>query len=461
MNNEDEKQEKKTPLYLIVFSMFAVFAVVCGFVIGDGGAVGGFIIGLVFFLIGLGIDMHTLQENSNIREAERMKEATERAAQEREAAFKEVCANGSWTFPIDKFYDKCLKESVPNVDSPFYVQKACNIATTIMEENHVPQEYHHLYVDSQKVKTYYNTGLEHVREHEERARQALERKMRTPQTARVTESESLQILHAKELCNISSSEKRTKMFGQEIDMLSRMINKITWKIESMEAAEARAREAISMVNYHLASASMESKKSWGASAGLADCLMPGLGAAVAVGTAVENAQIEARNQRTQQFYAERSANALAELCRDPRYSTVDLKKERDRLNQQLKDTEREKSIKKVVLDDISSEKIIPHIQLKHAYVRRRSSKVLEIAVDITNNYVPDVPENVKVVVDGTLTAEVYRGDIHVGTAHVPLPLYGILCGSSARVSALCPRYLEGDQQYQVKYTFNDFCVMEL
>lgn len=84
---------------------------------------------------------------------------------------------------------------------------------------------------------------------------------------------------------------------------------------------------------------------------------------------------------------------------------------------------------------------------------------MRITVTITNNFKADVPENVQVVVDGTLSAKVFFEDILLDTVCVPLPLFGV--SKQESVTVYTDYYVEEEGNYSVQFSPNKLWIVEI
>lgn len=116
---------------------------------------------------------------------------------------------------------------------------------------------------------------------------------------------------------------------------------------------------------------------------------------------------------------------------------------------------------KVVLTDYETAELWKKLKIRTDSVVKSETNVLEITTTIENSYRPDVPEHVKITMDGVLSAKVYFKDTFVGTALIPLPLYGVECCATATFTSLCEDYIGSNGKYKVVYEPIALWAMEL
>ena len=176
----------------------------------------------------------------------------------------------------------------------------------------------------------------------------------------------------------------------------------------------------------------------------------------------KNARIEAENAAVQQHYRQKYSSIAYNVTVRGYSEVSNLESQKKQLEKQL--TEVEDKIRlceqKVVLNEIPSKDLVKCVHPKVVNITRQKNNALEVTITVKNTFVPEVPDGVKIVLDGVISAEVYRIKIHVGSAVLPFPFDGIPCGTTVTLKALCPKYLEGDQKNTLKYTYNNLWAME-
>lgn len=377
-------------------------------------------------------------------------EDSKREARERiEEAFQYEVSTGAWEFPEwekKKLYTECRSGGIIELSNDYALQKARTVTKAILTQHNIPNQYQKLYSNDEQIKEYFNKGKAKV-EAEEAEKRSLEKlRLRTPQAAEMTEDERSQLEYAEKISDKYGIQKRKVMVEENISRLKGQIR------AKRDAAEAM--EKLGMILY--SSAAETPKKDWAVLGGIADGIAgPGAGAAVALNAMAENAQIERQNQQNRA--------AVNRLSGSLYMSSVTVEADIPELEKEISVFEGVgASIDgKVVLNGVNKEEIYKSLKISPAAVRLTNGNALFIKVTVENNYKPDVPDTVKMTVDGTLTADIYCKDIFVGKAILPLPLYGVECGSSEEITGICNRYLIDKKNYTVKIRPNKLWIMEV
>lgn len=110
--------------------------------------------------------------------------------------------------------------------------------------------------------------------------------------------------------------------------------------------------------------------------------------------------------------------------------------------------------RKTVFAEPDSGKIWENFRAGEASVRKNPSGVLSISLPVAriSPFTPDAADGARVVVDGTLTGEVWLGDVYVGGVIFPLPLMGIPVDMMEELvlEGLCGRSADADTGYMVR-----------
>lgn len=423
-----------------------------------------FMVGAIFAGVAIYGGIQAYNQRIDEKQREDHLQYEEKKKKEEQEIMEKRFASGTWDFPKEKFYNLCKDNAIKDLNDPFTMQKACLLAASLLEDAGVPKQYHNIYVSGEKVKEYYTSWNEILEEKKRKEQEEFERKSREPQRARPDATELKIINGNKALYGKHGIDKRTAMFDQEIAEITNAIRMLEREITVRDRKRREAQQAIDQLGFALQAASRESTKNWGFAGGIASALGgPAAGIVAASDVMRENAAIEARNQQNSAYYAKMTANMMISLGESKSLSTYELEKEKTKLEERRTEIreEQKKNRTKVVLEGVDKEALLSYIKPELKEVARNKNDVLEIELTVANSYVPKVPDGVKIVMDGNISLEVYSGDICVGSAYAPLPLYGIPCGESGTVKALCTNYLEGTPKYTVRYTYNDLWVMEL
>lgn len=195
---------------------------------------------------------------------------------------------------------------------------------------------------------------------------------------------------------------------------------------------------------------------WALLGGIANGLAgPGAGMSVALGAMAENAKIEAENQRKRE--------GAFQIFRGIQNGQLAIYGEISDLQDALKilDSEIAETEKKASLSEVTAETFETEFKIVKKSIEKTDTNLLKVSVDLMNGFTPDVPDGVRVVADGTISAQIYVGKTYVGEAIIPLPLYGIECGKTETITGYCPMYMEGDRHYTIQIEKNNLWLVEL
>lgn len=396
------------------------------------------VIGLYF---SIRVEVAEWKHKKDVKKAERAQQM------QRDKAMQKY-RDGTWIFPSKQFYNDCIENGITNLDNSFSLEKAKLLAKKIMREKKfpVPDEYQHRYVNEDKLREYFQSGHNEVMHLASIEKQKQEIWNRTPHKATLDETQKELIKLACGTANLHGTEKRRFMLNSSLK-----------KLEDEIRRQKEGQEAIRQVGYLLATSATQKKKSdWAMLGGLAQGIAgPIAGIAVAADAIHKNAEIEHWNEQNRKavnrialdVYS--SANNLNATIDDMVNAKLLLSKEISTLSE------------KVVISGVKIGELWNHLKIRTDSVVKSKTNALLISTTINNTYVPKAPENVRVTVDGILTAKVYCDETLIGTATIPLPLYGVECQSSASFDSMCEYYMEGDRKYTIIYEPIALWAMEL
>ena len=92
---------------------------------------------------------------------------------------------------------------------------------------------------------------------------------------------------------------------------------------------------------------------------------------------------------------------------------------------------REEAPFKAVLTSATSEMLENALLIKSVKATKGDNFVTTVELEVANTYSPRAPKGVRMVVDGTLVADVYCGERVMETVSFPLPILGIEYGDRA------------------------------
>lgn len=356
---------------------------------------------------------------------------------------KSEIEQGIWEFPVGEFYGQCLKANAINLDNEYSVSKAKDIAMRLIKRElpSISIDSCSAYLNVEKMNAFLKEGqILHKAVRDEHIR-----KLKNPKNAIPTKQEKTFIARSIELKELTGNSKREKML---CDLISDYGAKITAIREGEEAMKT-----LGMIYLD----QQQKESSWSIMGGIADGIAgPAAGLAVAMNTIANNAKIREYNASMRQTSMGILSGA-AQLSDDRSV----LEKERSKLMKL-----RSEAKKKISLSNPSAKVIWANININDISVKREKSGVLAVAANIEfkKPLTVNAPENVHLVVDGTLIGTVFHEDTEVGTVHLPLPLYGIPVNNTSVITldGMCSRFVEHSGNYSVKFEdTQNLWVMEL
>lgn len=332
---------------------------------------------------------------------------------------------GTWEFPVEPFYAACKEASVTTLETEYGITKAKLIASDIMFNASIHRDNQKLYLKPHVLKKYFAEGQILAGDTVKQQKQ--------PRDASPTEEERTFIRRAAELAPLSGIDKRRKM------LLFLQVEYST-KIRAMQ----EGRKALMQLGMIYAD-QQQKEGDWAIVGGIASGIAgPAAGIMAATETIANNNKIRKHNaamRKASMDIMSGTANLVS--------NEIELEKELDQIEQQQKDI-----WNKVVLSSRASADIWANIQLGKPNVKKTPSGVLAVSlpVSIKKPFILDVPENIVMVVDGTIKGEVWFEDKLVGEVFFPLPLYGIPTNMTADVTldGMCGRFVKYDGKYTVK-----------
>lgn len=379
-------------------------------------------------------------EQAEIERAEAEKKRIEEAKeQERIAQINLLMKEGKWTFPAEKFYQLCDNGHATDLNNEFGFRKARLIAEQLIKEYSADIDLENCgeYLKKESLEDYLKKGMSLADESAARARKAEERKIQAqkqPRSVVPTPQESECIKKASALIKLYGCDKR-------ISILTDSLNDYIAKVQSMSENIDRA---IGLVD--VPKSLQKKEQDWAITGGIADGLAgPAAGVIAAANTVAKNQKIREHNAQMQNL----SVQLRAEVSRMMAHCS-ELERERDKISKALDEARR-----KVVLSKPDATEIWKNINIVKTTVKKSSSGVLSATAPISlrNTLNLDVPDNVQMVVDGVLKAEVWFEDKYVDAMYFPLPLYGVSCNTSEiyTLEGMCGRSVEYNGEYTLKF----------
>lgn len=314
---------------------------------------------------------------------------------------------GEWDFPAEKFYNACKNQAkLTSVDNEYSLIKAKRVAEQFMEKELIDPSYYEPYFTAEKLTYYFEKGKALSEKTAQRNAQKKESEKHLVIKGNPTKEEKTFLDRAAALTSLSGVEKRKTM-------LLNLVQDYDVRINALKEGE----EALKTLGV----AFLEQQKketSWAIMGGIADGIAgPAAGLAVAAETMANNRKVQEHNASMRQ--------AAMDIMRGaPKLSgdRYDLEKEREKILRQITKTD-----DKIALSHPDATTIWGNIEIKDVTITRNSSKVLAatMTVSLKESLVLDVPDNVRMVIDGTIKGSISLDNIHVGEVLFPLPIYGI------------------------------------
>lgn len=425
---------------IYVLLLIAIF--VSGkFLISIGDPLGYLQLFIGFVLVAIPI-WATIWARSKAKKQEESKKIEEARKRERIDNLNKQVKDGKWVFPVEKFYQLCRDGHATVLDNEFSIRKATQIAEQIIKETAPDIDLANCgeYLKKESLEGFLQKGESLAKKAEEK--KILEQKQ--PRNANPSKPEETFIKRASELPFLSGCDKRVKM-------LTHLSEDYTKKITAMREGE----EALKKLGMIYAG-QQQKETSWAVMGGIAEGIAgPAAGIMAASNTMANNQRIREHNESMRKASMD-IMSGIPSLAGD-RYQ---LEEERDKIWQ-----ERNEVRSKVVLTKPVTDEIWRNIRVGKATVKKNPSGVLKVSVPLTLKapFVLDVPENVHMVVDGVLRAEVWFEDKYVDNVYFPLPIYGIPTNMTAEVTldGMCGRSVEFDGEYTVKIgEYHNLWIME-
>lgn len=354
--------------------------------------------------------------------------------------FAAICSEGKWIFPSSWLYEACKDAGITQIDSDFARQKVMTIAKKILNDARVPAEYHALYVNRDLLEDIFKDGKKKTDAMDAIAKA----EQRAPRQGTLREAERQLVVLSQRLHPLYGIDKR-------ICMIEDAIEKINKKIYDYEEGQKAIRELGFILS---TSVKQEKTKDWALLGGIVDGIAgPGAGMAAAVSAIIDNVEIERRNAQARQA-ANQTIHSIYADSSKMTTSIIDLENQRKLMQHYLLDAEI-----KVVMEQYSTDEIFKKLKVSSTVNKTKNGEGLQIAVTIKNNFQADVPENVQVVVDGTLSAKVFFEDTLLDTICVPLPLFGV--SKQESVTVYTDYYVEAEGNYSVQFSPNKLWIVEI
>lgn len=362
------------------------------------------------------------------QEQERMR-ALEK--QKKQDAIDKAIFDGTWKFPVEKFYRECKKANAIQMDNEFSRRKVRQNAEMLIREVSPNINFDKCghYLDLEQLSKFLDAGSKLAGEADVRLLAA----QKTPRSASPSNGEKTFIRRADSVSRLKGNQKRVKM-------LSDLIQDFNKRIEEIKEGE-EAMKTLGMLYMQ----QQKKEGDWAIAGGIADGLAGPVAGFMAASQVMENNREIQRHNETMRNTSREILSGVVKTSQN-RYAIESQKEQAEERCKEAKE--------KISLSTPDNVEIWNHIRVGRYQIKKAESGVLHISlpVHIETPFVLDVPENVNTVVDGTLKAEVRFEDKLVGTVNFPLPLYGIPTNMTAEVTldGMLDRSVEFNGEYTLK-----------
>ena len=412
--------------------------------IAEGESFGYFelLMGVVFVVVPIWVYIKGKEQAEIQKKQEEAKKIEEARKQERIDKLNQQVKDGKWTFPAGKFYQLCRDSHVTVLDNEFSMRKAIQIAEQVIKETAPDIDLANCgeYLKTKSLEGFLQKGEVEFKEAEERKLLA----QKQPRNANPNDPEKTFIERVSKLAYLSGTSKREKMLE---NLSADYIFAIARIVEG--------RQALAQLGMIYAS-QQQKESSWAVMGGIAEGIAgPSAGIIAASQTIANNRKIQEHNAAMRKASMD-IMSGIPNLVGD----TIKLHEERDKIKKAWDEAKT-----KVVLSKPIAEEIWQNINVGKATVKKNPSGVLTVSIPVSLKapFVLDVPDNVRMVVDGVLRGEVWFEDKRVDTVYFPLPIYGIPHNMTAEIilDGMCGRSVEFDGEYTVKIgDYHNLWIME-
>ena len=367
----------------------------------------------------------------DMRKEEQEKERIKKEREEKIRELNQSVKDGKWLFPAEEYYCLCRDNQATMLNNEFSISKATQLAEQLIKQTAPDIDLTNCgeYLKQSSLEGFLEKGEQLAKKTEERI--LFEQKQ--PRNANPNEPEKTFIQRASELAVLSGSNKRVKMLNNlDSDYFSEIVRKINGE---------QALRQLGMIY----AGQQQKESSWAIVGGIAEGIAgPAAGIMAAANTMENNRKIQAYNASVRKASMD-IMSGIPNVAGD----RIKLEGEREKVKEALKSVET-----KVVLSQPTGKEIWQNIEVGKATVKKNPSGVLAVSMPISlkEPFVLDVPNDVCMVVDGVLKAEVWFEDKRVDSVFFPLPMYGIPTNMTAEIilDGMCGRSVEFDGEYTVK-----------
>lgn len=388
----------------------------------------GFVIGILLPLLLVYLRIRTIRN----KERQALEEKTRRENEEREA-IQQSAKNGTWVFPSEKFYQQCTEQKVVNTSDEYGFKKAKTIAEQLIREAcpEVDISYFQSYLTEEKLQAFLETG-------KSQAEQTAKKKLAESKRVRKANADSYEATFMQR----SSAVARLAGCQKRVQMLTDLIGNYDKEIQKLKDGE-EAMKQLAMIY----TGAQKKESDWAILGGAANGIAgPVASAAVIWDTMKKNGEIAKYNEGMRKASMDVLSGSVSVAG-----NRIKAEEERENIKVRL-----EEAKGKIILSKPDANEIWNNIHISKRYsVKRYDSGVLHVSIslDFLRSFALNIPQDVHMVVDGTIRAYVTMDGIDIGTVEFPLPLYGIPCDADAKVTldGMCGWSTEFQGKYSLHF----------
>lgn len=385
--------------------------------LGSGSLV---IIGL--FLVAFGSFYRVYRSNIKLNEAveEEIRHEKEQAEKLRKQAEQRQQQNQrgkdhSWLFPAEEFYNMCAKENATDLSNEYSFLKATNYAEQLIARENPLADMSSFndYLEKEKLQSFLKLGKLKAQKgaRVEATRNSVAR------SAKLTPKEATFLKRVYEARNLTGNQKRVKL-------LSDFLEDCNAEYQGKKNEEEAWRQLATVYGMQ-----KQKEKDWSIRAGAAHGIAgPVAGAMTALEVMQENEKIREYNhgvQETTNGYIGQAVKAL-----DAQATVTVMRNHLEKCIEEAKG--------KIALSNPNADVLWQNIIAadRDSFILEDTSGKLNISMDIRLKLPvnPDLPSNVKMVIDGTIVADVLHDGKKIGEVIFLLPVFGMPCDEPAAIT---------------------------
>lgn len=351
---------------------------------------------------------------------------------------------GQWEFPAEEFYCRCEKNKIQTINNEYGFNKAKLIAEQLIRDECPMADISSFsdYLEREKLQSFIELGKLKA----QKTAEAENMRKKKAKCADPTPKEAAFLKRTSEVQHLTGCNKRVKMLTDLVDDCE------------TEYQRAKSEEDVWKQLAIVQGMQQQKEKDWSIRAGAANGIAgPVAGIATVLDTMQENEKIRMYNQDVRSAADGYIAKAAA---------TFDGQAKAKAAHKRL-----EKSIEEaratIALPNPNADTLWENMKVNYdnAFISKSKSGVLNVSVDIRliRPVHLDVPDGVKMVIDGTIAADVMYEGNKIGEVAFLLPILGMPCDEPAAITlkGMCQNSTGFDNGYTLEMkTKQNLWVME-